>query len=217
MPFSFHSAKSLFRSDVACSAVTPFYNTVDRITDDLKCVGKPTYVPPYPKDAFLPEYLKGLKELVVFIATEETSKIPTLEMAKQQFVVYDPKGVCVIPPGSGLLNLFEQEVKTDFGKVSLDDLFIILPKLIVNNLELASGFEIDSRDKVVRVKITNSVYKDLYSHEKPLKSIQHIGCPLVSAVACALSETTGKLVVIGTINLSLKSQKIEVQYQLLEG
>jgi hypothetical protein len=91
--FLFIRPTQFVRTDVVCSAVTPFYNTVDRIIDDLKCVGKPTYVPPYPKDVFLPEYLKGLKELVVFIATEETSKIPTLEMAKQQFVVYDPKGV----------------------------------------------------------------------------------------------------------------------------
>jgi hypothetical protein len=116
-----------------------------------------------------------------------------------------------------LLNLFEQEVNIDFGKVSLDTLFILLPKLIVNNLELASGFEIDSKNEIVRAKITNSVYKALYSREKPLKSIQTIGCPLASAVACALTETTGKLVVIDAIKLSLKSQKIEVQYQLLEG
>jgi hypothetical protein len=43
-----------------------------------------------------------------------------------------------------------------------------------------------------------------------------MGCPLTSAVACALAKTTGKLVVIIKDAISPDSKTIEVWYQTLE-
>jgi hypothetical protein len=44
------------------------YSTIDRVMNDLKYTGQGYYIPAYPKDVFLPEYLKNLKEPVVFIS-----------------------------------------------------------------------------------------------------------------------------------------------------
>ena len=37
------------------------YLTIERIINEFNNKGKGYYIPPYPKDVYLPEYLKGLK------------------------------------------------------------------------------------------------------------------------------------------------------------
>jgi hypothetical protein len=199
------------------STVIPSYATIDRMIKDLDYKGKPIYIPPYPKEAYLPEYLKGLKEMVVFIAAKDVVTMPTIdEMAKMQFLLINPKGVCVAPPGYGLLNLFEKELKVEFTQIDMDQLRDSLPTIIVSNLELAKEVEINPENGLIHVKMVDSVYKDLYLSEPSYKSIHLIGCPLASAIACALAKTTAKPVTIAKDDVSFDLKTIEVWYQTLE-
>ena len=192
--------------------------TIDQIITDLNYKGKPIYIPPSPKETYLPAHLAGLKEMVIFISAKDSTIMPSIEeMAKKQFMVKNPKGICITPPGSGLVSLFEKELRTDFTKIDLDGLYNSLPTVIMNNLELASNFEIEAEKELIHVKITDSVYKDLYSKEQKLKSVHSIGCPLTSAVACALAITTGKLVTITKSNISTDLKTVEVWYQTVAG
>jgi len=132
------------RHSLLDSTAISSYKTIDRMILDLNYKGKPIYIPPYPKEAYLPEYLKGLKEMIVFIPSEDVVAMPTIEeMARQQFLLKNPKGICIAPPGDGLVNLFERELKTEFTQINLDELYNVLPKVIVNNLELAKELEIN--------------------------------------------------------------------------
>ena len=193
------------------------YTTIDRIIDDLGYKGKALYIPPYPKDIYLPEYLKGLKEMTVLISAEDTTTMPTIEeMAKKQFILENPKGICITPPGFGVMSLFEKELRTDFTKINPENLPDTLPKLIMSNLELARNVEIYDEKNLLHVKIEDSIYKDLYSPERRLKSVHLLGCPLASAIACALSKASGKLVTITKDTASPDLATIELWYQTLE-
>jgi hypothetical protein len=215
--FLFARPVKFVRGTLLDSTAISSYTTIDRITEDLNYKGKPIYVPPYPKEAYLPEYLKGLKEMTVFIPAKDIVAMPTIEeMAKKQFLLKNPKGICIAPPGYGLVNLFEKELKTEFTQIDLDTLYSSLPTIIVKNLELATELEINPEKDLIHVKIIDSVYKDLYSKEQGFKSIHSIGCPLTSAIACALAKTTGKLVAIVKDTISPDSKTIEVWYQTLE-
>jgi len=215
--FLFARPIKFVRGTLLDSTAISSYTTIDRITEDLNYEGKPIYVPPYPKEAYLPEYLKGLKEMVVFIPAEDIVAMPTFEeMAKKQFLLKNPKGICIAPPGYGLINLFERELKTKFTQIDLDSLYSSLPTIIAKNLELATEIEINPEKDLIHVKMVDSVYKDLYSKELDFKSIHSIGCPLTSAIACALAKTTGKLVAIAKDTISPDSKTIEVWYQTLE-
>ena len=215
--FLFARPVKFVRGTLLDSTAISSYTTIDRITEDLKYKGKPIYVPPYPKEAYLPQYLKGLKEMTVFIPAKDIVAMPTIEeMAKKQFLLKNPKGICIAPPGYGLVNLFEKELKTEFTQIDLDTLYNSLPTIIVKNLELATEIEINPEKDLIHVKIIDSVYKDLYSKEQDFKSIHSIGCPLTSAIACALAKTTGKLVAIVKDTISPDSKTIEVWYQTLE-
>jgi hypothetical protein len=154
--------------------------------------------------------------MIVFIPAEDVAAMPTIEeMARKQFLLKNPKGICIAPPGYGLVSLFETELKAEFTQINLDRLYNALPTIIVNNLELAKEFEINSEKDLIHVKIIGSVYGDLYTDEQDIKSIHSIGCPLTSAIACALAKTTGAVTIVKDL-ISSESKTIEVWYQTLE-
>jgi len=192
------------------------YATIERMLEDLNYKGKGVYVPPYPTDVYLPEHLKGLKEMIIFISATDSTEMPTIaEIGRKEFLVKNPKGVCISPPGYGLMSLFEKEMRTDFSHINLESLYNILPKIV--DLGLAEELEIEMENDVVHVTIVDSIYKGVYSRERALKSVHLIGCPLVSAIACALAKTTGKNIVIVKDDVSPDLKKIEVWYKTIEG
>jgi len=216
--FLFARPVRFVKSTLLDSTALSTYTTVDRMVSHLGYKAKSIYIPPYPTEAYLPEYMKGLKEMIVFIPAEDSTTMPTLEeMAKKQFLLKRPKGVCITPPGFGLSSIIEKELKTAFINIDLERLTNSLPKAVTDNLGLAKGFEINIENDIIHAKIIGSVYNSLYSREQELKSIHFLGCPLASAIACALAKTTGKLVTIAKEKVSPDLQTIDIWYQTLEG
>ncbi|MEM3769713.1 MAG: hypothetical protein QXG76_00825 [Candidatus Bathyarchaeia archaeon] len=204
------------QSSLLDSTAVSTYTTTDRIIKDLKFKGKSYYIPPYPKEVYLPEYLKGLKEPVVFISAD-TGGMPSIEeLAKSKFLLANPKGICIVPPGLGLLTKFENELRKDMAKFPLNELCEILPSIITENLQLAKEMEIKVEDRGVYLKMLDAVYMNLYSAERNLISIHRLGCPIISAIACALSKAAGKIVTIQRDNVSPDGQTIEVWYRFME-
>jgi hypothetical protein len=215
--FLFTRPVKFVRGTLLDSTAIASYTTIDRMIQDLDYKGKPVYVPPYPKEAYLPDYLKGLKEMTVFIPAEDVVAMPTIEeMAKKQFLLKNPKGICIAPPGYGLVSSLEKELQTEFTQINMDRFYTSLPTVIVNNLELAKEVEMNPEGNLIHVRIVDSVYQDLYSNEYGFRSIHSIGCPLTSAIACALAKTTAKLVKIVKDEVSLNLKTIEIWYQTLE-
>jgi len=193
------------------------YLTMDRIIKDLGYESKIFYIPPYPEEVYLPEHLKGLKELIAFISVNENNKLPSIEeMAKSKFITKDPEGICITPPGLGLLNQFEKEARVNLLKMDFEELCESLPKLILDNFQLAEEIEIEPKGNLIHLKIIDSVYKKLY-YERELKSVYLLGCPLVSAIICAIAKNSGKAVSIQNIGISPYDQTIEVKCRLIEG
>lgn len=201
------------------ATVVPSYITVDRMIRDLRYKGKGFYIPPYPEKAHLPDHLKGLKEMVVFIPEHpqgaETGLPSIEEIAKGRFTLANPRGISLIAPGSGLLSQFEKELKLDPTAMKLEELCRTLPQLILQNFQLAKEMEMNFENGRVHLKITESVYDNLY--RTGLQSVYTLGCPLVSAVACAIAKTTGRVVGIESVLLSRDAPETLVSYQFMEG
>jgi len=204
------------QSTLLDSTAITSYSTIDRIIKDLNYKGKSFYIPPYPKDIYLPEYLKGLKNMIVFISADSDASMPSIEeMAKSRFLLENPKGISIAPPGLGLLTLFEKELKTDLTHLNLNELCDSLSNTILEHFQLAKEIEIKPEKDTIHLKIVDSTYKDLYSKEENLKSIHLLGCPIVSAIACAIAKATGKMVTIVKDEVSLDNQTIQVWLQIL--
>lgn len=204
------------KSNLLDAATISSYRTIDRIVKDLKYKGKGFYLPPYPKDVYLPEHLKGLKELIVFIPADGSGRLPPIEeIAKSKFILENPKAICLPPPGLELADQIEEASRMDLAGAGLEKLSEILPQLILDNLQLAKEIEMKVEGKLVRVRISDSVYRNLYREN--LKSVHSLGCPLISAIACELARSTGKMVAVQSLDVSPDAQIVEASYSFIEG
>jgi hypothetical protein len=204
------------KGNVLDASLTSTYTTVDRIISDMKIKGRSYYIPPYPKDVYLPAHLKGLKETLVFISANMQDSFPALEeLARSKFITQNPKGICISPPGLGLVAQIEKELKTDPARIDLDTLCETLPQTILENFQLATEMEMKHDKNEIQLRIQNNIYANLYTMEN-LKSPSIIGCPLVSATACLIAKTTGKTVTIQTIRPSPEAHTVAIIYQTQE-
>jgi hypothetical protein len=215
--FIFLKPVKLVEGSLLYNTAISAYLTTDRIVDDFNYKGKGYYLPPYPKDVYLPEYLKGLKASVVFISAKNSSEMPSIEeVAKGKFLSKSKDGVLVTPPGLGILTQIEEQLKVDFTKIKLNELCEVLPKLIANDLNLAKELEMKLSGDQVQLKMFDSLYKNLYSLRSNLKSVGYIGCPISSAVACALAKNSGRTVTIQKHQTSPDGSIIEVWYNIVK-
>jgi len=207
--FSFTRPVRYVKSSLLDSTVISTLTNIARVIADLGYRGKGIYLPP--------RYLKGLKEGTVFISCKKDSTIPTVEeISDENIFIKNPEGICLTASGLGLVNLFEEELGIDFAKVDLKYLQDNLPKLFVEGLEIAEDFEMKTQGNMVRVKMTETIYKDICSEIRKLPNIcVSFGCPLCSSIACALARSSGEPVVIEKIKPSVDGKMIEVYYRIM--
>jgi len=207
------------------TAITP-YLTIDRIIKDFKFKGKGYYIPPYTKEVFLPRYLEGLQDSVVFISAEDKATLPSIEeMAEGKFFVKKPKGMLLFPPGLGLQAQIEKKISIEkqiamdpvlAPKMELGELCEVLPSVILDDLNLVKDVVMTLEEKRVILKIRNSVYQNLYDSSNNIKSIKILGCPILSAVASIIAKASGKPVVIGKLDISPDGSSIWAFFSIIE-
>ena len=178
------------------SSARSTYTTVDRMINDLKYNGQGFYIPAYPKDVFLPDYLKNLREPVVFVSESFNGKPSIDELASGKFISAQTRGFFITSPGSGIMAQVEKQMRLDLSKINLSDLCEILPRCLTENLNLARNADMALLPTGANFKATGIIYESLYNPESKPKSVDMLGCPLVSAVASALAKASGKTVVI---------------------
>lgn len=184
--------------------------TIDRVLTNMKYQGKGVYLPP--------KYLKDFKSGTVFISSEKETRIPTVEQLSEDVVfMKNPDGLCLVPAGLGLTNLYETELGTEFNKVNLAYLERNLPKLLIEGLEIVEDFEMKTKGNLIRVKITGSSYADFCDKIRDLSNIcGTLGCPLCSSIACAFARATGKPIIIEKTSHSPDRKGLGILFRILE-
>jgi len=185
---------------------------LNQIIIELNYKGKATYLPP--------KYLKNPEDNKVYIPKDEDGKLPTPEHVLNQeshIILKNPQGILLTPLGSQLSQLFEKRLNMLFSKADLKYVIQNIPELLVEDLEIAENIEIKTNDNEIKIKIANSTFKDAHKESNTLStSYPSLGCPISSAIACALTKATGKPVTIENIQKSEDSKNIQVTY-LIQG
>jgi hypothetical protein len=194
------------------AATLPNLATLNQIIQELDFEGKAIYLPP--------KYLKDQEESKAYIPKQKNDPMPTPEQIQEQensLFCQNPKGMLMKPPGAELAKLFEKTLETSFLRINLQQFQQIMPKLFVEELEIAQNLELTTENNKIRIKIENSNIQKLTEETQKLPKIHNsLGCPLTSAIACALAKVTGKPVAIEKYQTNPENKTLEVEYRILE-
>ena len=210
--FTYFSSEEHVKKVLFDATVSSQYATVKSIIERVQFQGDAVYLPP--------KYLSNPEAPEVFISKHGRWSLPRFERSlsgSQDFSVSRVDGLRFTPPGAELTKLFEKTLGTNFISVDLQYLQQNLPKLFVEELELAQNLEIKIEDDKIKVDIQGSVCSipDVAIAD-PLGLKSTVGSPVSSAIACALSKATNKPLVIEKEQVSKDGKDVTIEFRTIE-
>jgi len=185
---------------------------LDQMIRELDFKGQAIYLPP--------KYLKDFESSRVFISKAKGTNVPNSEKflaESANFFIDSPKGISLEPPGAEMARLLEQVLETSFTRTNMQYFEQNIPKAIIEDLEIAQNVEIERRGQILSIKLENSTYAPMCSETRKMTKINgSIGCPICSALACALAKTTGKPIVIKREQATTDDRTINTEYRILD-
>ena len=99
--------------------------------------------------------------------------------------------------------------------MSLQDLQHYLPELLIEDLEVTPYFDMQLENDLVRVAVDDSFFR-VPNAEIELSSLYFFfNSPLVCAIACVLSKTTGFPIRIEKTKIETRGKIVNVDYRIL--
>lgn len=191
------------------AATIPAMQNIERILLNHDVVSKGIYLSP--------KYLSDYTACLVFVPLTPQKLIPKPEdINKNSLYSRENSGLLLTPPGLALSKIMEQKMGTQFTQVTIDYLVEIAPKLLIEKTQMVDKIEINKDGNLIKITVTNNIFNSICTNmnELPLTH-KTLGCAFTSAIACALTKATGKLV---TINKEEKdrSGKLIVDYIVID-
>ncbi len=182
---------------------------IERVILELNLTEKGVYLPP--------KNLSDIESSLVFIPKTNETPMPTSEETYEKLLTNGKTGALITPPGAALSRLFEDELRSSFTKIDLNQLQVKLPKILVVDLELAENVEMQIQNDTVATEITGSILDEAcrQTDSKP-KTHKQVGCLLSSAIACALAKAAGKPVTIQNETHNQETKTTRIEYRILE-
>lgn len=212
------------------AALAPPLTTLNQMIQELDYEGDATYLPP--------KYFTNPETTKVYISKIKYASLPTPEQTQldeNEPISRAARGLLITPPGIELSRLMEKSLGTSFLRTDLKNLQQNLPKLFIEDLEIAEDLEIEmqndpnekkgvnqasvaqKKNMTIHVRITKPIYGNIFKEvENSPQSSAPIGCPIRSAIAIALTKTTGKPVRIIENKSSEDGNIMEATYEIIE-
>jgi hypothetical protein len=183
---------------------------VEKVLSELEMKGNGVYLSP--------KYLKDFESSLVFIPKETGNRLPpSQEVDAGKLHSGNLNGVFLTPPGLALSKLFEKELGMSFTKTDFNVLKKELPRLLIEDLEIAQDVEVESQGNIITIEATNSIFNKLCDETRKLeKTHAAVGCVFSSALACAIAKATGKPVVVQKEELVTKRKTTRIEFHTLE-
>ncbi len=212
------------------ATLSPSLTTLYEMIQKFAYKGKPTYLPP--------KYFAHPGTTKIYIAKRKDAGLPTpeeIQKYENQPLARTAQGLLLMPPGIQVSRLLEKSLRTSFIAIDFETLQLKLPKLFVENREIAENLEIQAEDNKasnrtdgtasplwmknkIHVRITKPFYGNLFKEiSGPQQSNALIGCPISSAIAIAIAKTTCKPVRIIDLKNSKDGNVLEASYEIIEG
>jgi hypothetical protein len=178
---------------------------IERILSELNLNEKGLYLPP--------KCLKDFESSVVYIPEKAGQSLPVSEDTVNGLISLNNDGVFLTPPGLALSKLLEKELEMSFTKINISNLQASLPRLLIENMELAENVEMEIRGNTISVDVTGNVLDEVCqeTNGQPRTHAQ-VGCLLSSAIACAFAKASGEFVTLQKETQDHESKTIHIEY-----
>jgi hypothetical protein len=191
---------------VATASITD----IERLLEESGLKEKGIYLPP--------KHLADYESSLIFIPKKKGSNLPTSEQtSSKKFYCEKPPGALFTPPGLALSKLFEKEFGKSFTKTDLKTLKENLPKLLVEDLEIAEQVQVNQENNMVKILARNTVLNQICAETKNLQRVHNlIGSILGSALACIFAKSAGKPVTIENEELTENGKNLQIKLSIIE-
>jgi hypothetical protein len=210
------------------AALSPSLTTLNQMIQELGYKGDATYLPP--------KYFTDPETTRIFVSKHKYTSLPTPEQIQpyeNQPVAQTAQGLLLTPPGFELSKLMEKSLGKSFIKTDLESLQQNLPKIFIEDLEIAENLELQAdtfntkegatayvtqvRNTTVHATITKPFIRNkLEEAEQTSQITSSILSPICSAIAIAITKATGKPVRITDTMSSEDGNVIEASFEILE-
>lgn len=184
---------------------------LDQMIQEIGFTGKAVYLSP--------RYFKNPEAGKAYIPEQKEAQLPTPEQIQNQETrafIENPQGLLVTPPGAALTELFEKTLGTSFTKVDITYIEQNLPKLLIEDLEIARELEIKTEGNKITINIKDTVYANLFKETKRFPNVYgSLGSPLTSSLACAIAKATGKPITIENETTSQDGKTAKIEYRTI--
>jgi hypothetical protein len=183
-------------------------SNIERVISELNLDQRGIYLPP--------DNLRNIDFSLVFLPETSKTPLPSLEESNKRLLANEKTGTFFTPPGSALSNLFEKELGISFAKTDLNQIQDRLPKLLVEDLELARSAEMHIQGDTVILNVRKSILDEICRQtDFQPRTHKQVGCLLSSAVACVLAKATGKPIIIQSEIRNPQAETTLIEYRIL--
>ena len=180
---------------------------IERVLVELNLTEKGVYLPP--------RNIKNSDSSLLFIPETPKTPLPNKEEINEKLYNQQKTGILLTPPGFALSKLFEKQLGMSFIGTDLADLKFKLPKLLIDELEIAENVEVQTQTNIITIQMTNNIFQTVCQETKP-QTHTNVGCLLTSALACVLAKTTGKPITIQNEINSPDTKTTTIKYRIEE-
>ena len=210
------SSDSVLTRIVAESSLPSLFN-IERLLDDLDLDERGIYIP-------VSGFGVAPRVLVPLALTPSTRKPPLgLNASRRMFVTVgknpEDRGILLDSPGAGILSSVERSLRLDLSRVGLTDLQGTLDSGFrsIGIGKVTSVRQADTQNEVrIEMQLTALIDLEAKVRNSAPRLSEHIGTPVASALAGAVSKATARYVKLRSSVLDRANRRISVRVQLVD-
>lgn len=201
--------RNYISKDVAVEAVSNYYQLLKGFIEEFEFKGRPIY--------YTPSNIFGLRNTVLLIHNSDQFELDIGDITTYGPIMMDNNRVIkLMPPGQTLSERIEEKLVTRFSSLDILDFQGILETVIVDDFELAESVRFDVEEAHVNLEVVDSIFSELYDDSGLGEIFRSIGGPLISSIACGISRSIHKPVIIDSFMKKRDEGKIIVGFKILD-
>jgi len=182
-------------------------NNLDIFYDYTNFQGIPFY--------YSPPTLSGLKNAFIIIPKLDSLPMPSDEQLSEKKYFYETNSIIkLVPLGYKILEIYDFKLTGNLSSFNINIIKNYIENILINNYEVAKSIEIEYNEPLIKVFITEYILSTEIIKIKNKHFLKYIGDPFISLIACILTISTHKKIIIKNIDINTTNKNLMVIFEI---